>query len=140
LRRRSARRGNIAYTFVVVHGPGRATAVRFSSTVSDNLVTPDVTGEKIHIEGTIFDGDGLPINDAMIEIWQADAQGRYAHSRDSRALPNTSFKGFGRTGTDADGVYTFDTIKPGAVPGPNGAMQAPHVMVAFYSRGLLTHL
>ncbi len=109
-------------------------------TFSNNLVTPDAAGERIRIEGRVTDADGKPINDCMIEIWQADAQGRYAHARDTRALPNTSFKGFGRVGTDADGIYTFDTIKPGAVPGPNGAMQAPHVMVAFYSRGLLTHL
>ena len=109
-------------------------------TFSNNLVTPDAAGERIRIEGRVTDADGKPINDAMIEIWQADAQGRYAHPRDARALPNASFKGFGRVGTDADGVYAFDTIKPGAVPGPNGAMQAPHVMVAFYSRGLLTHL
>lgn len=109
-------------------------------TFSNNLVTPDATGERIRIEGRVTDADGAPINDAMIEIWQADAQGRYAHPRDSRALPNAAFKGFGRAGTDADGVYAFDTIKPGPVPGPGGAAQAPHVLMAFYSRGLLTHL
>ncbi|MCZ7660265.1 MAG: protocatechuate 3,4-dioxygenase subunit alpha [Xanthobacteraceae bacterium] len=109
-------------------------------TFSNNLVTPDAAGERIRIEGRVTDADGAPINDAMIEIWQADAQGRYAHPRDSRALPNAAFKGFGRAGTDADGVYAFDTIKPGPVPGPDGAPQAPHVLLAFYSRGLLTHL
>ena len=106
---------------------------------SNNLVTPDVTGERIRIEGRVTDQDGAPINDAMLEIWQADAQGRYA-ARDSKALPNAAFKGFGRVGTDADGNYAFETIKPGAVPGANGVAQAPHILIGFYSRGLLTHL
>ena len=105
----------------------------------NNLVTPDVAGERIRIEGRVTDGDGEPVKDAMIKIWQADSQGRYAHPRDNRA-PNASFKGFGRAGTDADGRYSFETIKPGAVAGPNGGMQAPHVLVAYFSRGLLTHI
>jgi protocatechuate 3,4-dioxygenase, alpha subunit len=109
----------------------------WKETVGDNLVTADATGEKIRIEGRITDGDGAPINDAMIEIWQADAQGRYASPADARARPNTKFKGFGRSATDKDGIYSFDTIKPGAVPGPNGKNQAPHIVVAVYSRGML---
>jgi len=112
-------------------------AYSWKETVGDNLITPDATGEKIHIEGRVTDGDGLPINDAMIEIWQADAQGRYASPQDSRALPNIRFKGFGRSATDKDGVYSFDTIKPGAVPGPNDKPQAPHIVVCIYSRGML---
>ncbi len=109
----------------------------WKETVGDNLVTPDATGEKIRIEGRILDGDGMPITDAMIEIWQADAQGRYANPRDNRALPNTQFKGFGRSATDKDGVYSFDTIKPGSVPGPNGQPQAPHILFGIFSRGML---
>ena len=109
----------------------------WKETVGANLVTPDATGEKIRIEGRVSDGDGMPINDAMIEIWQADAQGRYASPRDARARPNTQFKGFGRSATDKDGVYSFDTIKPGAVPRPNGKQQAPHIVVCVYSRGML---
>ena len=109
----------------------------WKETVGANLVTPDATGEKIRIEGRITDGDGMPINDAMIEIWQADAQGRYASPRDNRARPNTQFKGFGRSATDKAGVYSFDTVKPGAVPGPNGQQQAPHIVVCVYSRGML---
>jgi protocatechuate 3,4-dioxygenase alpha subunit len=112
----------------------------WKETVGDNLVTPDATGEKIRIEGRVIDGDGQPINDAMIEIWQADAQGRYASPADGRARPNTQFKGFGRSATDKDGVYSFDTIKPGAVPGPNGKNQAPHIVVAVYSRGMLRQI
>jgi protocatechuate 3,4-dioxygenase alpha subunit len=108
--------------------------------VTGNLLTADVAGERIRIEGRVFDGDGNPMPDAMIEIWQADSQGRYAHPRDTRGQTNSSFKGFGRVGTNASGEYRFDTIKPGAVAGPNGMPQAPHILVAFYARGLLTHM
>jgi protocatechuate 3,4-dioxygenase alpha subunit len=109
----------------------------FSEVFANNLVTPEASGERIRIEGRVFDGDGTPINDAMVEIWQADAAGRYAHPADQRALPNAAFKGFGRCGTDQNGVYSFDTIKPGVVPGPNGAAQAPHIAVVVLSRGML---
>jgi protocatechuate 3,4-dioxygenase alpha subunit len=102
-----------------------------------NLVTPDASGERIRIEGKVYDGDGKPIPDSMIEIWQADAQGRYAHPADRRALPNASFKGFGRAGADQDGAFSFETIKPGPVPGPGGKMQAPHILVAVFARGML---
>jgi protocatechuate 3,4-dioxygenase alpha subunit len=112
----------------------------WKDTVGTNLVTPDASGERIRIEGQIFDGDGQPINDAMIEIWQADSQGRYAHPRDNRALPNTQFKGFGRSATDKDGVYAFDTVKPGPVPGPDGQQQAPHIVVCIFSRGMLRQI
>ena len=112
----------------------------WKETVGDNLMTPDASGTKIRIEGRITDGDGAPINDAMIEIWQADGQGRYAHPRDNRALPNTNFKGFGRSATDKDGVFSFDTIKPGPVPGPNGKSQAPHIVFCIFSRGMLRQI
>jgi protocatechuate 3,4-dioxygenase alpha subunit len=112
----------------------------WKQTVGADLVTPDATGTKIRVEGRVLDGDGLPINDAMLEIWQADAQGRYANPRDNRALPNTQFKGFGRSATDKDGAYSFDTIKPGAVPGPDGKPQAPHIVFCIYSRGMLRQI
>jgi len=112
----------------------------WKETVGDNLITPDATGQKVRIEGRITDGDGLPINDAMIEIWQADAQGRYASPVDTRARPNTKFKGFGRSATDKDGDYAFDTIKPGPVPGPNGKNQAPHIVFCIFSRGMLRQI
>src|SRR5207253_4892474 len=73
----------------------------------------------------------------MLEIWQADAQGRFADPQDKRALPNASFKGFGRCGTDAKGEFVFDTIKPGAVPDPDGKPQAPHILMAVFARGML---
>jgi protocatechuate 3,4-dioxygenase alpha subunit len=109
----------------------------WKETIGADLMTPDATGQKIRIEGRITDGDGLPINDAMLEIWQADAQGRYAHPADSRARPNTKFKGFGRSATGKDGVYSFDTVKPGPVPGPDGNSQAPHIVFCIFSRGML---
>ena len=107
---------------------------------SNNLVTADVSGDRIRLEGKVFDGAGAAVPDCMLEIWQADAQGRFADPQDKRAPPNASFKGFGRCGTDADGVYVFDTIKPGAVPDPDGKPQAPHLLLAVFARGMLRHL
>ena len=76
----------------------------------------------------------------MLEIWQADAQGRFSDPQDQRALPNSTFKGFGRCGTDPNGGYAFDTIKPGAVPDPDGKPQAPHILLAIFARGMLLQL
>jgi protocatechuate 3,4-dioxygenase alpha subunit len=76
----------------------------------------------------------------MLEIWQADAQGRFADPQDKRALPNATFRGFGRCGTDPNGGYAFDTIKPGSVPDPDGKPQAPHILLAVFARGMLLHL
>lgn len=109
----------------------------WKETVGDNLITPDVVGDRIRIEGAIYDGDGKPINDAMLEIWQADGQGRYSSEPGSRRLPNMSFKGHGRSACDNNGVFSFDTVKPGQVAGPNGKMQAPHIVVAIFGRGML---
>ena len=106
----------------------------------NNLVAPDTSGERIRVQGRVFDGDGQPVPDCMLEIWQADAQGRFSDPQDKRAQPNTSFKGFGRCGTDANGDYFFDTIRPGSVPDPDGKPQAPHVLLAIFARGMLLHL
>jgi protocatechuate 3,4-dioxygenase alpha subunit len=108
------------------------------SVASPNLLAEgdDAAGERIRIEGRVLDGDGTPINDAMIEIWQADGQGRYAHPADPRGS-NIGFKGFGRcgTGTDPENRFVFETVKPGSVDGK----QAPHVSVIVFMRGLLSH-
>ena len=109
----------------------------WKETIGDNLITPDVVGDRIRIEGTIYDGDGKPIPDAMLEIWQADGQGRYSNDPGSRKLSNAAFKGHGRSACDRDGVFSFDTVKPGAVAGPDGAKQAPHVLFCIFGRGML---
>jgi protocatechuate 3,4-dioxygenase alpha subunit len=107
---------------------------------TNSTLTPDVTGDRVRIEGRVFDGDGVVVPDVMLEIWQADAQGRFADPQDKRALPNASFRGFARCGTDKDGHYSFDTVKPGAVPDPDGKPQAPHILLAVFGRGMLRHL
>jgi protocatechuate 3,4-dioxygenase, alpha subunit len=104
---------------------------------TNNLITADTSGDRIRVEGRVFDGDGQPVPDCMLEIWQADAQGRFSDPQDKRALPNSAFRGFGRCGTDANGAYAFDTIKPGPVPDPDGRAQAPHILVAIFARGML---
>jgi protocatechuate 3,4-dioxygenase alpha subunit len=105
------------------------------------LVTAETAGERIRIEGRVLDGDGAPVPDAMLEIWQANSHGRYNHPHDARDLPlDPAFTGFGRTGTDADGRYWFETIRPGPVPYDGTTMQAAHICVAVFGRGLLNHL
>ena len=102
------------------------------------LADASTPGERLRIEGTVYDGLGRPIPDALVEVWQADAHGRYAHplqlGRDSELAP--SFSGFGRCATDDAGRFFFETIRPGAVPGPGGVPQAPHVNVILGARGL----
>lgn len=107
-----------------------------------SMVTPETAGERIRIEGRICDGDGQPVDPALIEIWQADANGRYAHAADTRAEieADASFAGFGRAVTDSEGRFSFDTVKPGAVPGPGNALQAPHINVTIFARGMDVHL
>jgi protocatechuate 3,4-dioxygenase alpha subunit len=109
--------------------------------VDENMVAAGVTGDKITVQGRMIDADGTPVNDAMIEIWQANAHGKYAHPEDTRDLPiEPGFTGFGRVYTDEDGRFRFTTIKPGWVPGPDGEPQAPHLNVTIFMRGLLKHL
>lgn len=109
--------------------------------VADNLAVAGVAGEKVAIEGRIVDGDGKPVDDAVVEIWQANAQGRYAHPDDTQDKPlEPAFKGFGRVMTDKNGTFRFTTIKPGRVPTPGGGLQAPHLNVTIFMRGVLKHL
>ena len=107
----------------------------FNELAGGRLVDDETEGERIHIVGRVLDGEGNAVDDAMIEIWQADAQGRYAHPADPRGS-NLAFKGFGRygTGTDPDLRFMFDTIKPGSVEG-----QAPHITMCVMCRGMLSH-
>lgn len=107
----------------------------------DRVAGPGVSGERVTIQGRVLDGDGKPVPDALIEIWQADAQGTYAHPEGGQDTPREpGFRGFGRVATDEDGAFRFGTIKPGRVPGPGGRLQAPHLVVAVFMRGLLRHL
>jgi protocatechuate 3,4-dioxygenase alpha subunit len=107
----------------------------------EDLAPAGVSGERITLSGRITDGDGAPVNDGIVEIWQANAHGKYAHPEDAQDKPvEALFRGFGRSLTDADGGYRFATIKPGRVPGPGGAQQAPHIAVTIFMRGLLKHL
>jgi len=99
-------------------------------------------GERIVIAGRVLDGDGAPVPDAVVEIWQANAAGRYAHPEDPQTDKplDPNFRGFGRVATDAEGRFHFTTIKPGPVPGRGNSLQAPHINVLLLSRGLLIHL
>jgi len=105
------------------------------------LVTPETRGERITIEGRVLDGDASPVNDALIELWQANAEGRYDHLEDTQEkLLDPNFAGFGRAATDSGGRFRFHTIKPGPVPGANDVLQAPHISVSIFARGLLKRL
>ena len=104
------------------------------------LVTDATPGERIRIEGQVFDGDGQAVPDAMVEIWQANSYGRYNHPDDKQEKPlDPSFMGWGRSGTDHHGQYSFETVKPGPVPGTDDSVQAPHVNVCVFARGMLVH-
>lgn len=106
----------------------------------NNLASETTEGERIRIEGQVFDGDGNPVPDALIEIWQANAYGRYNHPEDKQERPfDPQFIGWGRAGTDANGSYWFETIKPGTVPGSEGRAQAPHANLTVFARGMLVH-
>ena len=105
------------------------------------IASPQVAGERITIQGQVFDGDGEPVPDALLETWQADAQGKYVHPESSkREASKTDFFGFGRIPTDENGRFRFTTIRPGPVAGPEGTTQAPHIVVSIFMRGLLTRL
>jgi protocatechuate 3,4-dioxygenase, alpha subunit len=107
----------------------------------DNLVGEGVSGERVTIQGRVFDGDGVPVPDAILEIWQANAHGRYDHPEDTQNKPlEPAFKGYGRMPMTAEGVFRFATIKPGPVPGPNGKEQAPHLVISVFMRGVLRRL
>ena len=108
---------------------------------NSDLTSPIVLGERITILGRVLDGDNQPVPDALLEIWQPDASGNFSHPENPRpAHSNENFTGFLRIPTDPLGGFRFTTIKPGSVPGPNNADQAPHLSVHIFMRGLLKHL
>jgi protocatechuate 3,4-dioxygenase, alpha subunit len=109
--------------------------------VIEELAPPGVAGERVRIEGRVFDADGNPVNDAAVEIWQANSHGKYASPEDSQEKPvEAGFRGYGRSLTDDAGAFRFRTVKPGRVPGPDGRPQAPHLTVIIFMRGLLKQL
>ena len=109
--------------------------------VIEDLAPKGVAGERLQLQGRVVDGEGKPVNDAAIEIWQANSQGKYASAEDTQNKPlDAAFRGYGRSLTDAGGNFRFRSIKPGRVPGPQGRPQAPHLLVTIFMRGLLKQL
>ena len=105
------------------------------------IAGPEVKGERVRLTVRVLDGDGVGPNDAMIEIWQADADGKYNHPDDTQSKAvDPSFLGFGRLNTAEDGSCEFETIKPGRVPGPGNVLQAPHLNLAVFARGMIKQL
>jgi protocatechuate 3,4-dioxygenase alpha subunit len=100
------------------------------------MLTPDTKGERITITGRIFDGSGAPVNDALVELWQADGTGSYVAPMGPNSNAAPAFTGWGRQPTNGEGVFSFATIKPGPVPGPDGKPMAPHVNLWIVARGI----
>jgi protocatechuate 3,4-dioxygenase, alpha subunit len=106
----------------------------------DHLTAQGITGEIVAIRGKVLDGDGEPVPDALLEFWQADAAGHFADDGSEQNSPPARFRGFGRVETDQYGAFSIATIKPGRVPFPDGSLQAPHIAVTVFARGLLKPL
>jgi len=105
------------------------------------IASPQAKGERVWLKCFVLDGDGVGVNDSMVEIWQADSQGKYNHPDDRQAkTTDPECYGFGRVAGGEDGGCEFETIKPGRVPGPGNTLQAPHLNVAVFARGILLHL
>jgi protocatechuate 3,4-dioxygenase alpha subunit len=103
-----------------------------------SLAGPGARGERVTLICRVLDGDGLPVDDAMLELWQADASGVYSHPDDPHyAAHDPAFRGFGRAATNQDGVCVFETVKPGRPAGASGTREAPHIHVSVFARGLL---
>ncbi|MBB3937764.1 protocatechuate 3,4-dioxygenase subunit alpha [Aureimonas phyllosphaerae] len=101
------------------------------------LVGPETKGERVILEGRVLDGAGNPVRDALIEIWQADADGLHNAPAETRGVADPAFAGWGRQPvSEADGTFRFETIRPGRVPWPDGRLQAPHVTVWIVARGI----
>ncbi len=110
----------------------------FEKNFGNVIAGPKTAGQRIRIEGQVFDGTGTPVRDVLIETWQANAAGRYHHPSDVQNKPlDPDFRGFARTGSDFEtGLYTIDTIKPGVVPGRRGRPMAPHINFWIVARGI----
>jgi protocatechuate 3,4-dioxygenase alpha subunit len=104
--------------------------------IADNVIN-SISGQKIQITGQVLDGGRRPIPDAMLEIWQADPEGQFY---EAGKFKDPSFTGFARTGTDLNGNFLFRTVKPGVFKNSTGILQAPHINLTLFARGLLRHL
>ena len=118
--------------------PQQANIEVFENNFNNQLVKENTLGERIRLEGQVYDGLGLPLRDVLIEIWQADANGVYPSAADIQGKAvDPNFHGWGRTGADFEtGFWSFNTIKPGAVPGRKGTTQAPHIALIIFARGI----
>lgn len=118
--------------------PQQANIEVFENNFNNQLVQEKTLGERIRLEGQVFDGLGLPLRDVLIEIWQADANGVYPSTADIQGkVVDPNFLGWGRTGADFEtGFWSFNTIKPGSVPGRKGTTQAPHIALIIFARGI----
>ena len=111
-----------------------------ASIAGSMMVSEQTAGSRLRIEGRLFDASGQTVDDGLIEVWQANAAGRYSHADGRQDVPlDPAFTGFGRCATDADGRFWFDTVKPGPVPGRGNTLQAPHINVIVMARGMLAH-
>ena len=118
--------------------PQQANIEVFKNNFNNQLVQEKTLGERIRLEGQVFDGLGLPLRDVLIEIWQADANGVYPSAEDIQGkVADPHFHGWGRTGADFEtGFWSFNTIKPGSVLGRKGTTQAPHIALIIFARGI----
>jgi protocatechuate 3,4-dioxygenase alpha subunit len=120
-------------------GPFFKLLVRDRPEGTDCLVSDATRGERITISGTLIAGDGAAVEDGLVEIWQADADGHYHHPDDPQSeLADPAFTGFGRAATGRGGAFLFRTIKPGVVAGPDDDTHAPHVLVSVMARGVMS--
>jgi protocatechuate 3,4-dioxygenase alpha subunit len=115
-------------------------SIGFSWLERTDLTEGAVDGTRVTVRGRVLDGDGQPVPDAVLEIWQADAEGRYAHLEDDRESIGTPFFGFGRVPVNDAGEFCFKTVKPGSVSRVDGVKQAPHLEISLFMRGLLRRL
>ncbi|WOI57875.1 protocatechuate 3,4-dioxygenase subunit alpha [Palleronia sp. LCG004] len=118
--------------------PSLAGLSAYPAEIGASIAGPEVLGQRIAIEGCVFDGLGVPVGDMVIEVWQADPQGIYPHPADPRHADAASgFTGFGRVATDFEtGAFRIETVKPGPVPGRHGHVQSPHLSLWLVARGV----
>lgn len=120
--------------------PGAAGFDIYQHELGQDIAGPNAKGERIRVEGLVIDGTGSPVKDVLIEAWQANAEGVYAHPEHPGEVEE-GFRGWGRVITDfATGNWGFETVKPGCTPGRSGSIMAPHINLWIVARGINTGL